>query len=181
MINLIPSDAKDALKQEYLVRVMSVWLTLWGSALLLVLAMFLPVFVYISFQKDVLSELIEGESYLVDEQNVSAELLLRANRQAQLLLQTTSVYTLHETIAPYIQDLARPNIELTGIDLNQSSQPTVIVDGIAIDRFALANFRDGLEKNDLFETVTLPISSLVRDSEIPFRITINIATTTPGL
>jgi Tfp pilus assembly protein PilN len=181
MINLIPPAAKATLAREYWVRTSSVWLTLWGSALLLVSIMFIPVLVFISLQKEILADLVATGEKSSLEHELSTEQLLRANNQAILLLQNKSVFSIHESVAPLIRTITQSSIELTGIDLNQTVAPTLIIDGVARDRQTLATFRDNLEKNDMFENVTLPISSLVRDVDIPFTITIEISTTTPVL
>ena len=48
----------------------------------------------------------------------------------------------------------------------------IVVTGDAKTRAQLSAFRDALEMNPYFKTVTLPLSDLAKDSDIEFSITI---------
>jgi Mg2+ and Co2+ transporter CorA len=177
MINLIPPVAKKRVVTEYWARTISLWAFLGGTALLLMATLFVPLNIYVINQETYLATILANNESVQNNHEDNVALLVRANQQAALLLQTKREYTTHE-ILPLLAELAGEMIELEEVTINQTKDPVLFVNGIAETRQSLVEFRDELEKYEDFLTVVLPIGNLIKDSEAPFSITITLATST---
>lgn len=178
MINLIPTTAKKQVIIEYWVRTISAWAFLGGTALLLMVSLFIPLNIHVTGQERYFSSLLaESESEQTSYKEKS-NLLQKANQQAALLLQVKEEYTLYELL-PRLWEYAGEGVELEEVSINQVSSPTVSVGGTAQTRQSLVAFRDALERQEDFVAVELPISNLIKESDVPFVILIQVATSTP--
>jgi hypothetical protein len=101
----------------------------------------------------------------------SSTALATAMAEAKLLAaMSTSTYTV---------DIARlTEIAGGGVTLQSfafatvEGKSTITITGTAITRTALASFRDSIEADDRFVDAVLPISSLIKDRDIEFSMTV---------
>jgi hypothetical protein len=180
MINLIPPTAKKQIVAEYWVRVVSLGGFLVGSACLFSAALFIPINIYIVSQERYLSLSLSANQAEQANQIENTALLSRANQQAILLLQTKPEYTT-ASLLPRLQVIGGNTVILNEIALSQAPAPLLTVSGVAVTRQALVDYRDTLEAVEEYVRVDLPISNLIKDRNVPFTITITLATTTPAV
>lgn len=173
MINLIPPDAQKQVKREYWVRVFSVWSFLVGSALLMVIVFHIPAYVLI--QNQLLTYLEEFNDATNKSQTMedSKKVIERANRISEMLAKPNITIPFSKVVAD-IEEVVGEGIRVEGYTFNRLSTgiTPIVVTGKAETRAGLSAFRDALEANSYFKTVTLPLSDLAKDSDIEFSITI---------
>jgi len=178
MINLIPPAAKKKVVAEYWLRTASLWGFLVGSALFLIATLFIPLNLYVANQEEYLAAILNTNQAEQVNQQQNTALLTRANQQATILLSSKQEYTMVELL-PLLRAMGGDAIVFGEIALTQIKDPVLTVNGTAINRLALVQFRDSLEAQTNFLKVDLPISNLIKESDVPFLITITLATTTP--
>ncbi len=178
MINLIPPAARRVIIREYWTRVVSVWLLLASAAGIMVLILLLPTYLLISIKADVLNQEVAAASEKIASYDISATDILKANRHAQLLLNVQTPVPFY-TLINDIEATAGPAIAINDFRfLRQGMNDTIQLAGQASTRQDLASFRDTLDGDERFLSVDLPISNLIKDRDILFSMTINLATST---
>lgn len=173
MINLIPPDARRRVKQEYWIRVVSVWMMLIATALLMVALLRVPVYVLVKSQLEAFSDTYEQATSDDLEFKASEDAIKDANHVGSLLAVTEGSLRFSEVLAA-IDSLAGSEIVITSYALTRTDGQVsgITVVGQADTRFALAAFKDALEASDYFESAALPLSNLAKDRDIPFNIVI---------
>ncbi|MFT7644676.1 MAG: hypothetical protein ACI9BF_000327 [Candidatus Paceibacteria bacterium] len=173
MINLIPQKAKRRILIEYWFRVVTVWLTLWATALFIGAGILFPTYVLIGYQVAVYEEsAAEASEKIASYENVS-ESLVQASQQARTIINESEVQFFSHYIK-LIEGLQGEGIKVSKIQLNRTNEeidPVILV-GIARDRRTLASFRDRLLAEEKIVSADLPISNLASDSDIKFTITV---------
>jgi hypothetical protein len=175
MINLIPPRAKKALLLEYWVRVVSVWLILWSSALLLGALLLVPVQVLISSQVSVYKESSVAASQSVSSYENASTLLAQSTQQAKYVFDEKEFSSMSGYLDLF-QSLEGTEVEIKTINLarKESDVSPVSISGFAANRHALASFRDRIVSQEEFLEVDLPISNLAQDRDISFSITVTL-------
>lgn len=176
MINLIPTTARSKIVTEYWLRVVAVWMFLFGTGCLVVASLLLPTYMLLRGELTALrNEVIDNEARVASF-STSAKELAQAMERAQTLLAVSGT--------PVTQFDARLNeiagsavaIESALFTLGTSTV-TITITGIAETRSALATFRDAVEASPEFANTVLPISSLIKDRDLDFTMTITGSTT----
>ena len=178
MINLLPPAARKSVVREYWLRVSAVWLFLLGTGCLIVAVLLLPTYMLIHTQINTLDSQVSASTAKASTFDVSAAALIQASTDAAILTQGASS-TPFSHYLKLIETLAGPDITLrdvTYVKTTESGKLTLA--GQAATRQSLANFRDALEADPVFQNVNLPISSLIKDRDLLFSLDITIATTT---
>jgi Tfp pilus assembly protein PilN len=149
-----------------------VWLTLGGVGALLATSFFLPLYVRVESELSLLEEEINRNAAAVATFDTSASALETAMRQATLLVNFASTTPLTAYDARIMQ-LASDRITIGSIEYIRNADTVAIaISGVARSRADLARFRDELEGDPLFKAVVLPISSLIKDRELDFTMTV---------
>ena len=173
MINLIPPTAQAQVVTEYWLRVISVWLFLLGTVILVIAILNVPAYVLVHNQLDTyLQEFTNATTN--KESFTAAELsITRTNTIATLLAKPAPAISFTKLVSE-LEKSKSPGIIIFDFSLIKVKDAidTITVTGQADSRATLSTFRDTLDMNPLFGKVTLPLSSLAKDKEIPFTITI---------
>ena len=172
MINLIPPSAKKAIIREYYIRAVTVWMALVLAALCIVAVLCLPAYVLVQLQEtnvtSSFAKMQEDSGAFLEASNVIEE----TNKTARSLDEVYSIQPLLPVIA-HIQSLAPSGIIFDEIVISRAkdhSVETVTVSGEAATRESLASYRDALRSDEKFSDVTLPLSNLAKNEEVPFTI-----------
>ena len=179
MINLIPPAGRARIVREYWIRVISVWLFLFGTGSLVVATLLLPTYVLINSQITTLAESVGTTAEKVATFDSSAGALVTASDQAAILVGkgTTTPTTWY---IEKLENLSGPEITIRSFDVDRplSSGGVTTISGEASTRKALADFRDIIAKDSAFSEVNLPIGNLIKDKDILFSMKITLATST---
>jgi len=174
MINLIPPHARQQVKFEYWIRVVSVWVLLVATALFIVGFLLVPSYVLIQSQLAASSVQYEeavagGASYAELEAAVTT-----ANKNAAKLL-SGGGSLLFTSILDELELVTDASISLTSIDIKRTESNTIesmSVRGVADSRIDLVAYRDAIEAHNFFTSAELPIENLAKDKDVPFNITV---------
>lgn len=169
MINLLPPAAKKAWVLERRMRALTTFCFLAAFVSLLMLVASLPT-----------GELLNrhGESLAADE-GLAKEVQSRA-KEVETDLENTRLLIEHlsrpieqkqySSLITLMDDLAGEDASLT--HFNFDSKKEMELNGIAATRASLSAFRVRLEGQESIKAVELPLSNLVKDTEVPFSITV---------
>jgi hypothetical protein len=174
MLKLLLKEEKQKIKKEYLLRFLAVFLLGMAFVLFLLSISLLPSYYLLLIDKKVLTQ----ELSVVQDIELNAD-RRRLREKLASLRDTLSIVDEPTTeISPYIQKITsnQPrDINILGLSFTkENKQEKIVLDGVANNRNSLANFVNILDQIPEFQTVNLPFSSFVRDSDIPFSITITI-------
>lgn len=181
MINLVPSAGLQAIKKEYWLRVVSVWLLLLGSICIVGIVLLLPSYIRLTMQINDVNAASNTLNESATSFDVSAAQLVEANNQAQLLVQGTDAAAYTEYIAA-AESVADQGIAIDSFVLSAASTATnFTLTGEAATRQDLESFRDALEVLPVFLAVQLPISNFITDRDITFSMNISIASSSSAI
>lgn len=179
MINLIPPAGRARIVREYWIRVIAVWLFLFGTGCLLVAALLLPTYVLIHSQTSLLSQTVAVNIDKVTTFDVSVLKLTEATNLARLLTGEGTT-TLTSWYLTNLETSAGTEVTIRSYDFDRPflRGGTVTIAGVATTRQALANFRDQVASDPVFSAVNLPIGTLIKDRDVLFSMRITLATST---
>lgn len=176
MINLIPPIGHKAVRKEYYFRVAATLSLLFSSALIVVGLSFVPMFVLVKTQVRAFdSEMGSGGESGISITAANDE-VKRVNGIITQLKTTEKQHEASEYVR-LLQEVATEEIEIRNIqfDLGKEGTAKVVVQGVADTRAALVTYKTKLEGLPAFSKAEIPISDLVKDSELPFGITLTIS------
>lgn len=169
MANLVPPKAKKIVVKEYWMRVLAVWMFFITAACVIVTVLMIPTYILVGAQQEALVNRSNKVPIKQSEFKEMSEQVADTNKLAQYLEQQNKSISISELITE-IDALAGENVTVLEYNFKQEmdSVTPLTIGGVAADRTALANFRDVLSVHELFSEVTLPLSNLAGDMNIPF-------------
>jgi Tfp pilus assembly protein PilN len=178
MINLIPPAARKSVVVEYWLRVVSVWLFLFGTGCMIVAVLLLPTYMIVRGQIAHLDGQVAATAEHATTFDEGAAELKKASTAAIMLTAGAST-TPFSTYLKLLEQIAGDSVTLHSISYtNDQSGEKIIISGMATTRVGLAAFRDALEAQPAFTDVVLPIESLIKDRDLPFSMTMSVAAQT---
>lgn len=175
MINLIPQSAKKQIVVEYWLRVLTIWLILLSIVAVVGGALMFPVYVLVKTQTDVYRESANAAIQKIAVfENVSAD-LVQSSQQAKIVLDTSREAPLSNYLSLF-SALETETLVLSGFIVNRDKEGVgqVRLTGTALNRQALADFRDQLLALEEVEKVDFPISNLAKDKDISFDMIVTL-------
>lgn len=182
MINLIPSEGKSVTKLEYWARVTAVWSFLFLGVCIVATLLLLPSYVLLATQLQVLnSEVDKTQANAASFKEIEVQV-----EETNIVIDQLATKSPSIPASAIIDAVAGARNE--GVQINRyifalsekggkDSAHSIQIQGEARTREVLARFKTDLEKVPLFETASVPLSDLARETELPFVITITLATT----
>lgn len=173
MINLLPLAVKKKITKEYWVRVVSVWFFILSIALVLVSLLLLPVYVLIGSQISVYETTASEVAAKVEDFDVSAVPLAKANSQAQKLFELRKVKHFSDLVNDF-NSLENVGLEISSLKFERDNGlvKNAYLSGTAKSRKDLSDFRAELVSMPEVKSVDLPISNLAKDRDIDFDLTV---------
>lgn len=172
-INLLPKEKARSLFQTYYVRLATLTLVLISGAIAIGGILLAPSYILASRAADA------GERYLAaleetvgvrERAGVSDDVRLLAERLRVLDQEARS-----ESFVPLFEAALGslpPSIRVSGISFSKGADAIqVSIVGTAATRTALISFSNRLQQSGTFDGVTIPVSQLAIDQNIPFSIT----------
>jgi hypothetical protein len=176
MLNLLPEQEKYFIKKEYKNRRSVVAWALLFCTLMIALISLLPSYVLSTQKRDEESLKVASfakSSALEESKNLSAEILL-ANKKINALKPDNYIYT-NEIFDDILSgQVVGVKVLRFSIARKNTERIDVVVGGVAEKRESLLLFQKNLKKIDRFIEVVLPVSDLVKDSDINFSIKITV-------
>lgn len=174
MINLLPPEAKGAMRKEYIVRLLSVWAALCGCALVGASFLLLPTYLFYSNQiRNSIKETSASEEKLQAFEHMRVSLSEAQTFAKRLSLSIESVKA--SDILTHIEDALTEEIALEGLQIVQEEKGTRIeVRGKARTREALRVFLKRIESDTYFLDAQVPVSDLAKDTNLLFTMTVHL-------
>lgn len=188
MIDLLPASGKKEIRKEYHLRVFTVCLAMLSLTLSAMVLSFLPTYLFtISRYEAFLSESQSDAAQNRLSQVKEMETVVRdTNKKIDVLKTGAGTYRVKDIFLEVLENKSQ-GVAITSLSYdsgdsvapkkgkeNVPSQAIVSVQGIASDRTALLGFKDALSQKKEFGTIDLPISSLVKDTDLSFSINLNL-------
>lgn len=177
MINILPEQQKSVLKKEYEYRRAVVFFGLVTFALVVSLILLFPSYFLTNMRAQEVSAQLEKVRTDLNSQLPPGEIvdgLISAARHAQDLKpfsQSLSIYDLIKILE------SRPDsIKINQITFSDKAEvgPEISVSGLARDRESLIGFGRVLEERVEFESVDIPVSNFVKETNIEFSLRIDV-------
>lgn len=177
MLTLLLETQKKDLKKEYMLRLFIVLLC--SGILISVIWIFalLPSYILSNTESQVLSERAQVAlaSELAEDKRSLFNQSVKFNNKLALFKTIESYYQPTDIIYAITQDQAI-GISLSNIDLSdmETETPLVGITGVASTREGLKEFTKMLSEQEMFEPFELPLSSFVKEKDIPFTINLKL-------
>jgi len=157
------------------VRVLSTWLLLWAFAIACGTAILFPSYILVSSQVDAYEESADLALQKVADYESASVALVQASQQAREIVRQADVVSVSSYVDLFTS-LQGADILIEQLSLSQDDDTLLPVrmSGTAVDRQALASFRDRLLAHPLITEVDLPISNLASDKDILFSIIVTM-------
>jgi len=165
MINLILPKNKEQLKAEYRLRIVSVWLTLWGIAFLLATVFMVPVYLLVSERLDTLIDLPLEE--VADRKGLESS-EAEVNLLAAKLIGTDYKPTVQEAIE-ILRSVASSEIKINTFIFDGQM---ISLKGVVSGQSHLDDFRQLATAHEFFELVGF--SQIKPDSESMIEFTMRL-------
>lgn len=176
MINLLPPKGHTSLKHEYFLRIISVYGFMLGAVFISGIILVLPTYVLVSSQLNNVRPMDSEEEII---KNTYAEALSHIQDANTVMAQLRSAVPNVETSAIITEVIRLAPKGITFHTFQAKREANVLksidVQGYAVTRNALAALKNALEASPIFETATVPISDLARETNLPFVITITLS------
>jgi len=175
MTNLLPPSAKKQIVFEYWVRVCSAWIILWSVMLLISAFVLWPTYILIVSSSEAYADSVTEASERTAEYESISRTLTQATQQAQTII-VNERQTKLSTIFTDVRNVAGQGVDLFAVSINRKTDEIdpIQVQGVALDRQSLAQFKDRLETIEYVATVNLPIENLASNEDIDFNISVII-------
>ena len=177
MINLIPPAARKSVVFEYWLRVVSVWLFLFGTGCMIVAVLLLPTYMIVRGQ----IANLDGQVAAATEQTTTFDAgvaeLKKASAAAAVLTENASS-TPFSAYLMLLERIAGDTVVLHSIAFTKDpAGGHIVFSGEATTRESLAAFRDALEAHPVFTDVVLPIDSLIKNRDLLFSMSATVVDT----
>ncbi len=173
MANLLPLKERKHFEREYLLRLVILVLLFFLLSTIFGVILLLPSY-FVSSLKE---ETITRQSELLDKaiesrgQNTSVASFTATKNKIQQLTEVQKQVPQTELIHTVVKNLS-PQVTVDAFYYTNGSASQLRITGRSDSRVGLIEFADRLRAESLFNSVDLPVSSLARDSNIVFSITL---------
>lgn len=171
MINLIPPEGHKTLRNEYILRVGTIYSFLLSGVLLSATVLLVPTKVLLDTELSIMvsrtgSEKNDTTQYVDSDRTIRDANVLIAQLSIPLDVVPISV------IIGEIQRASVAGISFTSFQATRDVEDlsTLTVQGVATSRGTLAAFKDALEREPHILSADVPISDLARETDLPFVI-----------
>jgi hypothetical protein len=175
MTNLIPPESKKQLVRLYFVRLISVWSLLWSASLLLAALLLYPSYLLITGISAAYVETAASVTERTEVYDSTVEDLNRSGQEAKAIVRANQ----ESPLSDLLQDIWLVNgqgVEIASVKFGRSADgmAPIGLTGEAVNRQALALFRDRLDALPYVTEVNLPIGNLAENQDINFTISVSV-------
>jgi hypothetical protein len=179
-MNLLPPKEKENLKKGLKLRSLILISFIMAAFFLIGLIMLLPPY-FLTLGN--LSK-VSSENNVSGEENATStkqllNLPVEINSKLKLLQSVSSEMSVMGSVSSVIKYLPM-GVKLNSISFRkdqvykEKTGVIILISGVAIDRDSLVNFSTLLKESNLFSAVDVPVSSLTKESNLPFSMNIFI-------
>ncbi|NCN52756.1 hypothetical protein GW943_03040 [Candidatus Parcubacteria bacterium] len=177
MTNLIPPIAEAVIRKEYRLRVFSVWALLLAVVAILSGILLVPTYVLVESQQKALS-LQSSSTQVETAKALEADVQITNTLVKKLAIDESEIQ--FADLITRITETGGTKIELRGFQIVRSTDTkqgmTMQVRGLAVSREALKDFQSRLEAFPEITAVAIPLSDLVRSTDVSFTAMVTFST-----
>lgn len=180
-MNILPEEQKNNLYKGLKIRFFIIFSVMCSFGLLASSVMLVPAYLASSIElEEVVSQTKFAGSEISQEAKLLIELPKSVNSKVKFIRSNNSNRTAFSIINAAVAKDA-PGISINSLssitvkDGNKTRIDGINISGIAKDRKSLLDFSKLLEEEKFFSSVSVPVSSLTKDTNLPFSIDITIA------
>ncbi len=175
MINLLPPEGQATVKREYWLRVITVWALLLSALSISLSLILIPMYVLYRSEFSNLAEDKEQKTEIENRYKTAMRDISDAGAVADYISSTDSKRVVFSFLDA-IHQVQTSRVEYRSIVLERKNGAIqkIQLQGEALARADLIALRSALERSPLFGAVSVPLSDLARDTNLPFVITIAI-------
>lgn len=169
MINLLPPEAEKVWMREQRLRAAATFCLMAALVSLVVLVASLPTGELLARHGESLAQ----DDSLAQEVQARAEDVERELKTTRSLIEhlsQSSVSKQYSVLIALMDDLAAEEATLTHFNFGDKKE--LELNGVAATRASLSSFRERLENHESVKAVDSPLSNLVKDTDVPFSMTI---------
>ena len=170
MINLLPKRAYKKVSHEYYTRLITLFFLVMSAVFCFSTLLFLPSYFLVRDEAQEAARFLEAaetQAQLREESEKGRQVAALAEKQRILF-----PYTKQVVVSTMLETLLRAKPDGVSITelayVHGDGETRLSFSGEADTRSALVSFTDNLKKTAAFRDVSLPVSSLIADSDIPF-------------
>jgi hypothetical protein len=173
MLSFLPQKNKKEIILEYILRVLVFFFFFMFLSIIVLIILLLPSFFFVKYKNETVSHQLESvRATHVREDGDPIALIKHTNALSKVLV-TDSITTSQKEITDHIVFLGGENVKILGFSFTDEKDIIrLVITGVADTRGDLALFESDLQKDELFETASLPVSYLVRGTDNEFTITL---------
>lgn len=171
MIDLLPTHGKKMAVREVRERFLAVFLLVMAGICLAAALLSLPTGVLLARYEATLED-SAGLADEVHKRKVDVERDLSDIKNLIEFLDKKTGSIGHASLISSLDQMAGEEVILT--HFNFDGKKKLILSGVASTRSSLSAFRDRVSGQKDFKSVELPLSSLVKDTEVPFTMTLTL-------
>jgi len=169
MLNFTLNKDKKEIFSEYFLRVFIYFFIFLFFAFIILFSLFMPSVFHSEYKKDNISQQLNYVKKQVGPNNTdSIEIIKRVNILGGMLIDIkTSRFS---EIIEKIISLKNSGIKINSISVlnNDESTIKISINGLSKTRENLTSFDKELKKSELFQSVNLPVSNLIKNTEADF-------------
>jgi len=178
MANLITEKQKKELRNDYIIRLITVILVLISLLGVLLLAYIIPYYISICKKDLQVAEQFENVINLENKENIGESMTFIVNQTLDKM-KAVELYSKNYKPSTYFTKIVESKnrgIKIIKLSFNytKDNELSFLVNGIAEDRESLVIFADNLKAQTSFTSVDFPVADLAKDDDIDF--TLNIVT-----
>lgn len=177
MINLVPKEEKQKMVKSFYYRFTTICLLAFSLSILIGVMAMAPSYFLVYLKKDLADKKLEIQKNepmpVLDQQ--TALVIEDLNHKLDLIQNAEkSKFLVSEKVVDAILAKKITDIKIIEIDYKNdiSGGRSINIQGFAPSRETLLSFRLGLEKDENFKQVDLPISNFVKGSDIKFSLSL---------
>ncbi len=174
MLNLLVREDRYVLRKEYMIRVFNIFLVASVFLLVSFMTVLFSKYLYVDSENKIsFDEKLKIESALLTvDQKTYNEKVAHLEKEFLLFKDYKNIPSVYYSM---ISGMKTSGVKLNSIQVEYvGADKKIKISGIAENRNSLIAFSDSLKTSEVFETVDLPFSSFVKDSNIPFAIDIKV-------
>lgn len=177
MINFLPEKIKKEVKKEYFIRSLTVFLSSFFVVSIFIIVFLMPSFILAITRKESITQqlnMIKGSAISQNTETLNRVKIV--NEVVKVLsLNTDSPKLVSDLIKSVIQ-IKNSNIKISAISTEGDSNKftKIVLRGFSNTREGLTKYTKDLKTLDIFSEVNLPVSSLVKSSDIDFVISLTL-------
>lgn len=172
MINFLPEQYKRSVKKEYLLRVVSIFLMSIFIVFAIGSGFLFPSYIFSMYKNRVITDQLNRVNSPLSNNNDYFSKTQEINNEVKALINSNTTKSISDTLK-LILGLRGSNVHIFQITVaKENSSSKISLRGLSETREGLIKYAKDLKNLNTFDSVDLPVSYLIKNSDVDFVINI---------